>query len=377
MKNIVILGSTGTVGKNALEAVRKNSGKWRVMGLACRKNKTLLAGQIEEFSPQFVYIEKKDGRFEQRFKKTRFFCGKDGLEQMAALDSIDLIIYAIPGISTLKAFILSIQKGHKIGLATKEIMVAAGTIVNSLLKKHDAIILPVDSEHNAVFQALLGENPENIRKIWLTASGGPFRGRKILSPTVQEVLAHPVWNMGAKITVDSATMFNKAFEIIEAHYLFSLPADKIDVLIHPEAIIHGLAEMIDGTVKGIFSMPDMKFPITFVMDYPERNPLAWERVDFGKIASFSLTPADRTSQWFSLALEAIKKKGSFPAVFNSANEEAVKQFLKGAIGFKRIAGITEKVLSVHPYKKDVSLEDIFEIDLWAKNKVKELVKETK
>ena len=362
------------MGMNALEVARKRKGAWRVLGLACRKNRELLARQIEEFKPRYVYTEKADADFEKGFNRVIFFHGGQGLEEMASIDNIDLIIYAVPGIKTLNAFILSVKKGDRIGLATKEIMVAAGPLINGLLGENgNSVILPVDSEHNAVFQALIGERKENVRKIWLTASGGPFRGRDIRCPSVEEVLAHPVWNMGAKITVDSATMFNKAFEVIEAHYLFSLPAEKIDVLIHPEAVIHGLAEMVDGTVKGIFSMPDMKFPISFVMDYPERNRLTWERIDFSRLGRFTLEPADRKSPWFSLALEAIRKKGSFPVVFNAANEESVNRFLEGRMPFDRIGAVTEKVLSLHSYRKEVTVEDIFEIDRWAKIKALEII----
>ncbi len=279
MKNIVILGSTGTVGKNTLEVVRRRTGQWQVLGLACQKDKETLWQQIEEFNPKFVYIEDKDTSFEKRAKGTKFFYGEDGLEELVSVENIDLVIYAIPGINSLKACIVSLKRGQKVGLATKEIMVTAGDMVNNLIKEYNGVVLPVDSEHNAIFQALAGENKDEIRKIYLTASGGPFRGKKIESPTVEETLSHPIWNMGKKITVDSATMFNKAFELIEAHYLFSIPPEKLDVLIHPEAIIHGLVEMIDGTAKGIFSMPDMKYPITFVMDYPCRQESNWDKID--------------------------------------------------------------------------------------------------
>ncbi|HNS31743.1 MAG TPA: 1-deoxy-D-xylulose-5-phosphate reductoisomerase [bacterium] len=377
MKNIVILGSTGTIGKNTLEVVRKRPGEWRVRGLACRQNKKILARQMEEFRPDFVYLEEKDDGFENKFKKTGFFHGLNGLEELVSAGNIDLVIYAVPGITTLKAFISSVKRGQRIGLATKEIMIAAGPIVNRLMEENNAVVLPVDSEHNAIFQALVGEDREMIRKVYLTASGGPFRGKKIKSPTVRQVLSHPVWNMGEKITVDSATMFNKAFELIEAHYLFSLPAEKLDVLIHPEAVIHGMAEMADGTIKGIFSMPDMKYPITFVMDYPNRQDSAWERIDFARFRNFTLEPADRNAKWFSLALEAIEKKGSFPVVLNGANEEAVNMFLKGKLDFNRIPEMAEKILSMHSYKKEIGIEDIFEIDKWAKNKVREIIKEMK
>jgi len=378
MKNIVVLGSTGTIGKNTLNVVRKKNRQWHVLGLACRENKHLLDEQITEFSPDFVYIESKDVGFEKKFPKTCFFHGPQGIEELISVKNIDLVIYAIPGISTLNAFIASIKKGHRIGLATKEIMVVAGQLITRLAQEYHAVILPVDSEHNAIFQALIGEKKDTIRKVYLTASGGPFKGKKVISPTIQQVLTHPVWNMGKKITVDSATMLNKTFEIIEAHHLFSLPAEKLDVLMHPEAVIHGMVEMIDGTIKAICSMPDMKYPITFVMDYPRRKDVVWERIDFRNIRSFTFEPADRNSKWFSLAMKAIEQQGSFPVVLNSANEVAVDNFLRGNLDFNHIVDITEQVISLHQYKKNLTIKDIFEIDRWAKNKAVEVItKETK
>ena len=373
MKNIIVLGSTGTVGKNVLEVVKERASEWKVLGIACRNNKDMFAEQIQEFKPEFAYIQDIDNGYENRFKSTKFFYGEDGLEELVSVDNIDLVVYAIPGISTLNAFIYSIKKGQKVGLATKEIMVTAGPIVNELIKKHNGEILPIDSEHNAIFQALMGEDENNVSNIYLTASGGPFRGKNIDNPTVEQVLSHPVWNMGKKITVDSATMFNKAFELIEAHYLFSISPEKLNVLIHPEALIHGMVELLDGTIKGIFSMPDMKYPITFIMDYPNRQTSKWEKIDFNRFSSLTLEPANRNAKWFSLAIEAIEKKGSFPVVFNSANEEAVEGFLKGKIQFKDIISITEQVLSTHSYKENVTIKEIFEIDIWAKNKVNKLM----
>ncbi len=378
MKNIVILGSTGTIGQNTLEVVRKGRGRFKVLGLACRENKNLLARQIREFRPEYVYFEKCDRVFERRFPGVKFLYGEKGLEKIASLKSADIVICAIPGISTLKAVCSAIRGKKVIGLATKEILVVAGQIVNRLSRKYGSRILPVDSEHNAVFQALDGIKKEDIRKIYLTASGGPFGGRPAgKNVTVKDVLKHPVWKMGKKITVDSATMMNKAFEIIEAHYLFGLPAGKIDVLIHPEALIHGMAELNDGTIKGVFSSPDMKFPINYVLDFPCRKNTPWQFVDFSKMRKLTLSAADRSSAWFSLAVAAIEKKGSLPVVLNAANEEAVSLFLQGKIKFDGIIDIVQKIVRSHRVKRQVSLEEIFKIDAWAKTKVRELVKDKK
>ncbi len=373
MKNIVILGSTGTIGQNTLEVVRKGTERFRIIGLACRGNKGLLGQQITEFSPVCVYTEEKDDLFEQRFPGVRFLHGSEGLEEMGVVDGADIVICAIPGISTLGAVCSAIRKKRIIGLATKEILVVGGHIITRLTGRYGSCILPVDSEHNALFQALEGIKREDIRKIYLTASGGPFGGKPAgRNVTVKDVLSHPVWKMGRKITVDSATMMNKAFEIIEAHYLFGLPADRIEVLIHPEALIHGMVEMNDGTVKGIFSAPDMKFPINFVLDYPCREKTAWHSIDFGKMQKLTLSPVDRNSAWFSLAVTAIERKGSFPVVMNAANEEAVNLFLREKIKFGSILDIVQKVVCMHTPRKEVSLEEIFEIDAWAKEKVREI-----
>ena len=362
MKNIVILGSTGTVGENALEVIRRGKDRFRVLALACRNRKKLLAGQIKEFAPKFVYIEKKDVLFEKRFPGVKFLYGESGLEEIATLKAADILIWAVPGIGTLKAAVSAVTAGKTIGLATKEILVVAGHIVRPLADKCGACILPVDSEHNAIFQALSGVKKREIEKIYLTASGGPFWGRPAAHKVAPEdVLNHPVWKMGKKITVDSATMMNKAFEIIEAHYLFDIPAEKINVLIHPEAVVHGMVEMTDGTIKAVLSVPDMKFPVNFVLDYPVRRETPWRKLDFGEIKKLTLLPADRGSAWFSLAAEAIEKKGSFPVVLNAANEEAVDLFLKGRIEFGDIVKVVRETLKRHNFKKAVSVEDILRI----------------
>lgn len=378
MKKVVILGSTGTIGLNTLEVIRQGIEKFRVIGLACQASRDILAFQIDEFHPSYVCTEEQDTAFESAYTGTKFLYGEQGLEEMAVLKEADIIVFAIPGIKTLKALISAIKAKKTIGLATKEVLVVAGDIIMPLADREKAGILPIDSEHNAIFQALEGLPRQDVAKVYLTASGGPFYGTRIredVSP--EDVLAHPVWKMGKKITVDSATMMNKAFEVIEAHHLFNLPADKIDVLIHPEALVHGMAELTDGTIKGIFSVPDMKFPISFVLNYPDRNNSCWDRIDFGHTGPLHFVPVKKDALWFSLARQAIEKKGSFPVVLNGANEEAVDLFLAKRIRFMEILPLVQKVVESHNYKKDISLDDIVYFHNWAKHKTTELIGDSK
>ncbi|MCD6408475.1 1-deoxy-D-xylulose-5-phosphate reductoisomerase [bacterium] len=377
MKNILILGSTGTIGRNTLEVIRSQKDRFNVFGLACKKNKKLLSAQIEEFKPSYVYIEKRDILFEKKFKNVKFFYGEEGIVEISTLKEVDFIIFAIPGIKTLKAFIEAIKEEKTIGLATKEIMVVAGEIIKKLKKKYRSEILPVDSEHNAIFQLIEREKKKEVKKIYLTASGGPFWGKKVKNVKIKEVLNHPVWKMGKKVTVDSATMMNKCFEIIEAHYFFSLPYEKIGVVIHPEAIIHGFVEFIDGTMKGIFHFPDMKYPINYVLNYPERVEIDFRNINFSEIRKLTFTLPDENSPWLVLARKSLEEKGSYPVVLNGANEEAVNLFLKNKIKFNQIIKIVEKVISLHKLKKEVSLEEIYEIDKWAKEEVRKIVEEKK
>ncbi|MDD3726589.1 MAG: 1-deoxy-D-xylulose-5-phosphate reductoisomerase [Candidatus Ratteibacteria bacterium] len=374
MKNIVILGSTGTIGQNTLEVVRRDSGNFCILGLACHFRRDILFGQIKEFHPKYVYTEKEDSSFEHDFPDITFLYGDDGLEVIATLKEADIIICAIPGIKALKSVISAIKKKKTICLATKEILVVAGDIIMPLAEREGVKVLPVDSEHNALFQALEGVERKDIAKVYLTASGGPFYGTKMkkdVSP--EDALAHPVWKMGKKITVDSATMLNKSFEVIEAHHLFSLPTEKIDVLIHPEAVVHGMVELVDGTIKGILSVPDMKIPISFVLHYPCRSDHCWQHIDFDKIGKLHFYPVERDADWFLLAQQAIEKKGSFPVVFNSANEEAVELFLEGKVKFQEIIPLVKAVIGAHTYKRDISLEDVFYFNNWAKEQTKEFV----
>lgn len=372
MKNVVILGSTGTIGQNTLEVIRRQRKKFNVLCLACKKNKNLLSKQIEEFKPGYVYMEEKDDDFIRKFKKIKFFYGEDGLIEICNLKEGDIFVFAIPGIKTLPAFIECIKNKKTIALATKEILVSGGEIIDDLKRQYKFEILPIDSEHNAIFQILKNEN-KNIKKIYLTASGGPLYKKKKRTLNLKEALYHPVWKMGKKITIDSATMMNKAFEIIEAHYLFSLNEKQIDVVIHPEAIIHGMVEFIDGTIKSVIFPPDMKFPINYVLNYPERVDINLNKIDFGKIRNLTFKKINKKSKWFNLAKEAIIKKGSYPVVLNGANEMAVEFFLKKRIKFYNIIMMIEKVIEKHPYKSKLNIEDVFYYHNWARKEVERMI----
>jgi 1-deoxy-D-xylulose-5-phosphate reductoisomerase len=371
MKNIVILGSTGTIGVNTLEVIRRQRNKFNVLCLSCKKNKILLSKQIEEFKPKYVYIEEKDEDFERKYKNIKFFYGEEGLCEIANLKEGDIYIFAIPGISTLKAFIECIKNKKIIGLASKEILVSGGEIINALKKDYDFKILPVDSEHNAIFQILEYEN-KGVKKIYLTASGGPLYKKRKKNLNLKEALSHPVWKMGNKITIDSATMMNKCFEIIEAHYLFSLNEEQIDVIIHPEAIIHGMVEFIDGTIKLVGFFPDMKIPINYVLNYPERVDINLEEIDFKKVRKLNFEKVEDT-KWLKLAKESIKKKGSYPVVLNGANERVVEYFLENRIKFNKIIDVIEIVLENHKYKRNLKIEDIFYYHNWARKEVEKII----
>ncbi|MGC8976419.1 MAG: 1-deoxy-D-xylulose-5-phosphate reductoisomerase [Candidatus Ratteibacteria bacterium] len=372
MRNVVILGSTGTIGKNTLEVIRRQKEKFNVLCLACKKNKKVLSKQIEEFKPKYAYIEEKDDDFIRKYKKTKFFYGDEGLIEIANLKDADLFVFAIPGIKTLPAFIECIKNRKIIALATKEILVSGGQIFDDMKKKYNFEILPVDSEHNAIFQILKYEN-KNVRKIYLTASGGPLYWKGKRSLNLKEALSHPVWKMGKKITIDSATMMNKAFEIIEAHYLFALNEDQIDVVIHQEAIIHGMVEFADGTIKCVSFFPDMKYPINYVLNYPDRVDINLKRIDFAKIRYLNFKKINKKSRWLNLAKEAIRKKGSYPVVLNGANERLVELFLEKKIKFCDIIRIVKKVVENHYYKSELSLQDIFYYHNWAKSQAEKIV----
>ncbi|MBI3592324.1 MAG: 1-deoxy-D-xylulose-5-phosphate reductoisomerase [Nitrospirae bacterium] len=375
MKNIVILGSTGSIGKSALDVISRFPDRFRVIGLTAGKNSSLLKEQIRIFHPQAVAISDEGTSKKLRESLTgrkapHVLYGVDGISSVATMPEADIVISAIVGAAGLLPTIAAIRAGKTIGVANKETLVMAGSIALSEAKKYGATLLPVDSEHSAIFQCIKGHDKNFIRKIILTASGGPFAGKtkdelEKISPA--DALKHPNWSMGQKITIDSATLMNKGLEVIEAHYLFDLPVEKIDVLIHPQSIIHSIVEFIDMSCMAQLSLPDMKGPIAYALSYPERlqnvmKPLEWERLS-------GLTfqrPDNRTFPCLSLAYSAINAGGTLPAVLNASNEVAVKAFLDGIIGFNRIPVIIKKVINSHKIEPADDIASILEADRWAR-----------
>ncbi len=373
-KNVVVLGSTGSIGVNTLDVVRRNPQAYNVVGLAANRNVRLILDQIKEFSPSIVAIDDTPAAQELTnalagFKKRpQVWNHAEGLEKLAALKQADVIISGVVGARGLMPLVAALKAGKTVGLANKEALIIAGPILMALAKKHKARLIPVDSEHSAIFQCLQGQ-PSTVARILLTASGGPFYKdtRDLDSITVEEALNHPTWKMGAKITVDSATLMNKGLEAIEAHHLFNVPMEKIEILIHPQSIVHSMVEFEDGANLAQLSHPDMRIPIQYALTYPARNQTPVKklnledvgRLDFAK-PDFSRFPALR------LALEAGKQGGTAPVVLSSSNEEAVRAFLEKKISFMSIPKIVAAVLKAHAFNAKPKLSDVIAMDAWAR-----------
>lgn len=372
MKRIAILGSTGSIGVNCLQVIQKYPERFRVMALAAGRNINLLAEQVVQFKPQVVSVRDIDS--EIQLKKllkghdVEILIGEQGLVRIATMTAVDMLVSAVVGVVGLRPAIEAVKCGKDIALANKETLVAAGRIMMNMARDHGSMILPIDSEHSAIFQCIHGRDSSEIQKIILTASGGPFRHRKDLESIVPEdALKHPTWNMGAKITIDSATLMNKGLEVIEAHYLFSIPAEDIQVVVHPQSIIHSMVEFIDGSVMAQLSVPDMKSPIAYALSYPERLEGVIDRLSLTKLGSLNFEEPD-TDRFpcLGFAYDAIKIGGTMPAVLNAANEVAVNRFLGREIGFMDIPGVIKQVMDIHKIIPDPSLEDIFVVTEWAK-----------
>jgi 1-deoxy-D-xylulose-5-phosphate reductoisomerase len=369
-KRIAIMGSTGSIGTQALDIVRANPERLQVEVLTAQNNVDLLIKQALEFEPNTVVIADK-ARY-QYVKDAldkhdiKVFAGADALSQVVQMDTIDIVLAAIVGFAGLKSTIAAIEAGKPVALANKETLVVAGALVTNLAKEKGVNIFPVDSEHSAIFQCLAGEFHNKIEKIILTASGGPFRGKdkKFLSNVTKEnALKHPNWTMGAKITIDSATMMNKGLEIIEAGWLFSLKPEQIEVIIHQQSIIHSLVQFEDGSIKAQLGLPDMHLPIQYALFYPQRVPSTFTRFDFASYPNLSFEKADaETFPALTLAREAMKKGGNLPCVLNAANEVAVGAFLKDEIGFLDIAEVVEKCMQKASFIAKPSLEDYVKSD---------------
>lgn len=378
-KKISILGSTGSIGVQTLDVAR-NLGV-QILGLTANSNIDLFEKQIREFSPKIVSIGNEKLAEELRFRtkdlKVEIVSGLLGLNRVATIDDVDTVVTSIVGIAGLIPTIEAIRKGKNIALANKETLVTAGSIVMSEAKKHRVNIFPVDSEHSAIFQCMLGNNVKEVEKIILTASGGPFRGKSLKEleqVTLSQALKHPNWNMGSKITIDSATLMNKGLEVIEAKWLFNVSLEKIQVVIHPQSIIHSAVEFIDGSVIAQLGSPDMRIPIQLALTYPERVSNNFSKLNFFEAGSYSFERPDLNSfPCLKLAFDALNAGGTMPTVLNAANEFAVALFLKEKIKFLHIPEIIKLVIESHTVNNNPSLDDIIEVDMWAREKAKIIV----
>jgi len=380
LKKVIILGSTGSIGKSALDVIRQFPEKYKVLGIAAKSSINILKEQIREFKPKYVavYDEKACEQLNKEIKSIEILRGIKGICEIAKLKEADIILSAIVGAAGLLPTYEAIKTGKTIALANKESLVMAGNLIMKEAEKSGAKIIPVDSEHSAVFQCINGCNKPYIKQIWLTASGGPFRGKKIHeieNVTPQQALNHPKWKMGKRITIDSATLMNKGFEVIEAHYLFKMPVEKIGVLIHPQSIIHCLVEFIDGTYLAQMSNPDMKAPIALALSLPQRLPDIIPSIDWSTLRelNFELPDTD-LFPCLSLAYEAAKLGGSMPAVLNAVDEIAVEAFISGKLKFNDIYRVIKKVMDTHRVFHPNSIEEILEADSWARKKALEEIK---
>ncbi|MBN1633936.1 MAG: 1-deoxy-D-xylulose-5-phosphate reductoisomerase [Ignavibacteria bacterium] len=371
--NIGILGSTGSIGRNALEVIEnlnKNDFKIKVTFLSVDKNIDILSSQVKSFNPVSVFI--KDEESYNNFRKRNLhpepeiFNGEENLLNLIKRDNYDLLIVSVVGFSGLKPTIEAIKSKKRIALANKETLVVAGRIINELLDEYNTELLPIDSEHSAILQCLTGENGNDISKIILTASGGPFRNKSLKeleNVTIQQALNHPNWSMGNKITIDSATMMNKGLEIIEAKWIFKQDISKIQVLIHPQSIIHSLVEFTDGSIKAQLGIPDMKIPIQYAITHPARIHSDFPKVNFSIINSLTFEEPDTEKfECLRLAYFAAKEEGTYPIVLNASNEIAVNLFLNGKIKFTQIPEIVKKTLNNHKSIDNFETEHIYEID---------------
>lgn len=378
MKKLGIFGSTGSIGENALQVVRNNPDRFRVVCLTAHSNTELLVRQALEFKPDSVCIVEESGyaTLARSLANSgiRLLSGKQALADLAREADFDTMVGAIVGFAGLLPTLEAIKAGKDIALANKETLVVAGEIVNHLLEKHRVGLIPIDSEHSALFQCLVGESSSSVRKIILTASGGPFLNKpkeEFGAITLKEALRHPNWNMGSKITIDSATLMNKGLEVIEAHWLFGLTPEKIDVAIHPQSIIHSMVEFIDGSTKAQMGVPDMKLPIQYALAYPERIKNGFDAFDFRKSNRLDFMEPDHDKfQCLRLAYDALAELGTMPAVLNAANEVVVDHFLNERIRFIEIPQFIEKAMQAHTVKLDPDLEEVVEADRWAREFVK-------
>jgi 1-deoxy-D-xylulose-5-phosphate reductoisomerase len=382
IKRIAIFGSTGSIGTQALDVIAANKDKFSAEVLTAQSNDDLLIRQALQFNPNVVVIgdEKKYAKVKEALSSTdiKVFSGEKALEEVAAMDCYDLMLAAIVGYAGLKPTLNAINNGKPIALANKETLVVAGDIIMRKAVENRVPVIPVDSEHSAIFQCLVGETRNRIEKVILTASGGPFIGRKpnyLVNVKREHALQHPNWSMGAKITIDSATLMNKGLEMIEAKWLFNLKPEQIQVVIHPQSIIHSMVQFEDGSIKAQMGLPDMKLPIQYAMAFPKRLPNNFPRYDFRKVSTLTFEEPDvKTFRNLALAQEALDRSGNLPCIMNAANEIAVFAFLRNRINFLDMTDVIEKTMQQVPFIENPTLEEYFESDGEARNFAADIIK---
>ena len=378
MKRVTILGSTGSIGRNALNVIDNCEDQFSVIGLSANRNSQLLIEQAKKYQPKFVSIIDSEGAdyVEQKLRSfdVKILKGREGLLKLASYENSDLLLNALVGTSGMEPTINAIRSKVDVALSNKESLVMAGSIINELAIRNGVKIFPVDSEHSAIWQCLAGEDSKEINKIILTGSGGPFRTlpiEKFNTITLDQALNHPNWDMGNKITIDSATMMNKGLEVIEAYWLFNLPPKKIEIVIHPQSIIHSMVEFKDKSIKAQLGLPDMKIPIQYALTYPSHHETNWEELDLTEINTLTFEKPDFAKfPCMKLAFEVLDLGGTAPAVLNVANEQAVYRFLNKEISFEEIPIIIEMACEKHENVSAPSLDEILNIEIWATNFVK-------
>ena len=380
-RNIAVLGSTGSIGRNALRVIDALGPEYAVFALSAHSSVQLVAEQTKRYKPKFVAITNSDyaaalGELIGDLD-VEILSGPDSLAEIAELDEVDIVLSAVVGSAGLRSALATVQAAKRLAIANKESLIIAGELLTRAAKQNGSTILPVDSEHSAIFQAMQSGSRGEVRKIILTASGGPFRkatAEDLQSVTLEQALAHPVWSMGPKITIDSATMVNKAFEVIAARWLFDMPVERIEVLVHPESIVHSLVEFVDGSVIAQLGQPDMRLPIQYALTYPSRVPGICEPLRLEEVGKLTFeSPNLDVFRGLSLGLEVARTGGAAAAVFNAANEAAVEEFLAGRIRFVNIVELVEHCLNKNKVKKHVSLDELLEADAWARREVRNRV----
>lgn len=380
VKKVVILGSSGSIGESALRVVEAFPARFQVVGLAVQRQVKRVLQQAGRFNVKRVAVADHEAarRCKELAPDIRVLSGPGGLEELAALEEADIVLVAVVGIAGLKPVLAALARGTNVALATKEVLVVAGKIVTGAGAKTGARLLPVDSEHSAIFQCLDGKPSDHVRKIILTASGGPFVDKPNIDfdkVTVGEALKHPTWNMGRKVTVDSATMMNKGLELMEAHWLFNVPLDRIDILVHPESIVHSMVEFVDGNVLAQLSSSDMRFAIQYALTYPDRADGMLPALDLARLGTLHFSkPDQKRFPCLRLALAAATQGGTMPPVLNAANEVAVHEFLKSKLPFSGIWRLVEKVMGAHTPQSDPDLDAILDADIWARKEALRIIR---